>query len=209
MKVLKFFRGILIIVAIVTGLLLIGIVFKVQIATALGNYLIYEDANTEVEAAFVLAGLPNERLPYAKNLYEEGLTPRLGATGERIDPDLEILNMPWTDAYVAKKVMIRMGVDSSDIDMLEEGTNTFEESEVILDYCKKNGLKKIMIVSSQFHTRRIKHVFKKKFKNAGIQVIIKGAPPKDYAMDQWWLSNSALSFAMNECIKILYYQYAH
>lgn len=209
MKVLKFFRGVLILLAILTGLVLLGIVFKVQIATALGNYLVYEDANAEVEVGFVLSGLPNERLPYAKKLYEEGLLPGLVVTGERIDPDLEILEMPWSDALVAKKVLIRMGIDSSKVTMLEKGKNTYEESEAILDFCKENDLSKIMIISSQFHTRRIKQVVKKKFSDAGIQVVIKGAPPIDYSLDQWWISNSALSFALNEYLKMAYYKYAY
>ncbi|MCI4670140.1 MAG: YdcF family protein [Bacteroidia bacterium] len=209
MKFLKFFRGVLILLAIVTGLVLIGIIFKVQIATFMGNYLIHEDNNTKVDAAFVLAGLPTERLPYAKKLYDEGLFPVVVTTGEHIDSDLKVLEMPWSDAKVGKIVLTRMGIDSSNIVMLEQGLNTFEESEEILGFAQARGYKRIMVVSSKFHTRRIKNVFKKKFANEGIEVVIKGAPALEYSIDQWWLSKHGLTFVLNEYIKLVYYKFTY
>ncbi len=206
MGFLKFFRGVLIFLAVMTALALIGIIFKVQIAKGLGNYLIYEDTLTQVDAAFVLSGMPTERLPYGVKVYKEGQTPLLIATGEHIDPDLETLGIMLTDAALAQKALVeKYGVDSTDIIILEEGTSTFEESEVILGFAKAQGYKRIMIVSSKFHTRRIKNVFKKKFAAKGIETVIRGAQSEDYEINQWWISEQGLIFVNNEYLKLIYY----
>ncbi|MEO0897100.1 MAG: YdcF family protein [Bacteroidota bacterium] len=205
MGFLKFIRGFLILLAVFAVVMLLGIVFKTQILTGLGNYLVYEDEVEEVDAAFILAGLPTERIPLALQYYKEEKTPLLVAVGELIDPDLEILNYSFTDAEVASKVLYENGVDSSQVVILNQGTSTYEESEAILAYSRSHDLKKIMVISSKFHTRRIRGVFKKKFKEAGIEVVIRGAEPSGYEIEKWWLAEQGLIFVNNEYVKLVYY----
>ncbi|MEM7371233.1 MAG: YdcF family protein [Bacteroidota bacterium] len=201
----KFFKKLLIFLSI---LLVVGFslfLLRFTILKGIGYSLIYEDPNVEVDAAFVLSSSPNERCEYAAELYHLNLFPLVITMGESVNPSLLAMNIQQTDAQLARTVLIRSGVDSTAIRVINRGSSTFEESEQILGYATREGFQSIMIISSQFHTRRIKKVFKKKFKQAGIDVVIKGAPPKRYEVDHWWENEEAMINVNNEYVKLLYY----
>jgi uncharacterized SAM-binding protein YcdF (DUF218 family) len=154
---------------------------------------------------FALEG--EERCLVGADLYQRGLTPLVIPTGEGINPTLEAMGMRIMDAEVGRHALLEMGVDSSAIRVLKQGTSTFEESEEILGYCRGQEFKRIAIISSKFHTRRIQGVFQDKFHAAGIEVMVRGADPlpDTYEIDQWWESESGLIFVNNEYMKLLYY----
>ena len=141
----------------------------------------------------------------AADLYHRNLFPLVITMGESINPSLAALEIDLTDAQLTRNVLLDAGVDSSAIRVINRGTSTYEESEQILGYATREGFQRIMVISSQLHTRRVKKVFKTKFKNAGIDVVIKGAPPLSYEIDHWWESEEAMIYVNNEYMKLLYY----
>jgi len=206
---LKFLKNVLLFVAVFAALGLIFLIFKTPILTFTGDYLVKVSPDQKVDAAFVLSGQPAERLPEAKKVYDQGFASLLICTGGQVDPDVEVLGLGYKDADLAQKVLWEMGVDSSAVLTLDKGTSTFEESEEILGYVLASGYKKIMIISSAFHTRRITRVFKEKFAKNGITVLVHAAPPKDYALKAWWTSEEGLIFVNNEYLKLLYYAWTY
>ena len=178
---------------------------RVPIMKGFGKLLIKEDANTEVEAAFVLSSNALERGKLTADLYQRKLFPRVVTMGEGINASLLAMGIERTDAQVARQVLIDLGVDSSAIRTINRATSTYEESEQILGYADREGYHHIMVITSKFHTRRVKKVFGDKFRAKGIEVIVKGAEPENYEIDRWWESEEALIFVNNEYIKHLYY----
>lgn len=204
----KFFRRlarILIVLVVLVGILFLA---KAPILRAVGNYLIVEDTPQSVDAAFILSGSVVERTLEAIRIYKNE-APILICMGETISPDLEAFGIKRTDAELARDALLRQGVDSSDIRLLKRGTSTFEESEEILGYAFAEEFKRIMIVSSKFHTRRIQKVFRKKFREKGIEIVIRGAEPLKYKTDTWWQEESGMIFVNNEYLKLLYYAYKY
>ncbi|MEM9986912.1 MAG: YdcF family protein [Bacteroidota bacterium] len=149
--------------------------------------------------------------PKAAELYQQGLSPVLVVTGENINPTLQALDIELIDAIVGQQALFDLGVDSAAVKVLPRGTNTFEESEEILGFSLAEGYRRIMVVSSKFHTRRIQRTFHKKFHAEGIEVRVIGAePPEDtYLVDEWWKSEGGLIFVNNEYLKLIYYAWKY
>jgi len=174
------------------------------IMRGMANLLEKTDPPVQVDAAFVLSGAAQERTLKAIELYPE-FTPEIITTGEMVSQALQALGHHYTGSEVMRDALFAGGVDSSAVSILPKGTSTFEESEEILGYAVGSGFKRIMIVSSLHHTRRIHNVFTRKFREAGIEVNIQGAMPIEYDPQQWWLSEEGLIFVTNEYLKLLYY----
>ena len=169
-----------------------------------GAFLEKTDGPIQVDAAFVLSGAAEERTAKALELYPR-FTEKIVTTGEMVSQALQALGQEYTSAEVMRDALLAGGVDSADVFILPKGTSTFEESEHILGYALAAGMKRIMIVSSLHHTRRIHNVFTRKFRQEGIEVIIQGADPIEYDPDTWWLDEEGLLMVTNEYIKLVYY----
>lgn len=195
---------------LIVGILLLAVIYlaRVPILRGIGNLLIVEDTTQPVDAAFILSGSVMERSREAMEVYKLD-TDLLICMGETISADLEAYGAIRTDAELAQQALLNMGADSADIRVLKRGTSTYEESEEILGYSVAEDFKRIMIISSKFHTRRIQSVFRKKFREKGVEVIIRGADPIDYETDTWWLEESGMIFVTNEYLKLLYYAYKY
>jgi len=180
-------------------------VFKAPILRSLGKYLIHEDQLQKADAMFVLSGGGFDRGNEAVKVFKWGYTDKIICTGGNAFVELKALNIDTLESDMTAANIRRQGIPDSLVIEIKEGTSTREESNVILGYCKINHLSKVIILSSKFHTNRINNVFRKKFKQQGIDVIIHGAPSSDYDEMLWWQSEDGLIALNNEWIKTVYY----
>jgi uncharacterized SAM-binding protein YcdF (DUF218 family) len=189
---------------VITALLLMFF-FRYNILTAAGNFLIVEDNLKPCTYAFVLSGGPWDRGNEAARLFKEGMADTLVCTGENIPHDFKALGLNLTESEITEKNLINQGIPQGNILLIRQGTSTQEESEIILSFCKQKGVKQIIVISTDFHTRRISQVFKRKFRQENIEVLICAAPSSSYDARQWWKSENGLIALNNEYIKQLYY----
>ena len=174
------------------------------------SYLLAQEENPrKVDAIFVLGGASGERAPLAAKLFHKGYAEMIITTGEQVPTVLEVLDTALTEAQLTRQALLNANVDSQAIITLNQGTSTYEEAEIILGYAEASNYKRIILVSSKFHTRRVQGVFRKKFEAAGIKVFILGADPLRYEISNWWNSEEALIFVNNEYIKHLYYAWKY
>lgn len=186
-------------------LLLCLFLFRYPIMRGAGNFLIATDAPQKVPAIFVLSGGSYDRGLEAIRLYKAGFADTIVCTGESVPQDVYALGLPYSEGYISKIMMLQDSVPANRVILVEKGTSTLEESDIILQYCQQHGLKKVGIVSHMFHTRRIRRVFMDKFEKAGIEVLIFGAPATAYSEATWWDNEYGLISLNNEYIKIVYY----
>ena len=179
-------------------------IFHKSILRSAGNYLIYEDEIQQSEIIFVLSGNSYDRGHKAIELLEAGYADQIICTGENIHPVVKALGMEFSEGQMTLDLIEREGVEM--VSLLESGTSTFEESEVILEFCQTEGIGSIILVSDLFHTRRMKRVFKKKFRKAGIEVCIQGASNSEYDEKNWWGNEAGLISLNNEYVKLIYYR---
>jgi uncharacterized SAM-binding protein YcdF (DUF218 family) len=169
------------------------------------NYLICEDKLQPCDAIFVLSGNPGDRSAEAARLFKSGYSPLIICTGESVPRLFEIVNIQLDEADLSKRVLLEKGIPESRIDCLHKGTSTREESIYILALCKSRGYKRIMVVSDKYHTNRINYAFRHLYKDAGIELILRGAHSSQYLENLWWASETGLLMVNNEYVKLIYY----
>ncbi|GIV34915.1 MAG: hypothetical protein KatS3mg031_2450 [Chitinophagales bacterium] len=191
------------------GVLLTAILFwaiRYPILRAAGNYLICEDPLEHAPALFILSGDPWDRGNEAIRLYKSGYAEKIICTGENVPTLFKIAGIDYAESELTWMHLLASGVAAEDAELLCLGTSTREEAEHILHYCREHNVKKAIIVSSLFHTRRMRNTFRKVFQNTGIHLIIRGAPSSVYDENRWWEKEEGLIFVNNEYIKIIYYR---
>lgn len=184
----------------------IAYILRFDILRAFGNYLVEEDELRNSEVIFVLSGGPWDRGNEAAKIFKEGYADTIICTGANIPHNFKALGMSYLEGEITRYNLIRNNnIPDSAVQLIKKGGSTFEESEVILDYCQTNGVEQCIIVSSKFHTKRIDQVFGEKFAASGVNYILRGAASSVYDEQRWWANEYGLIAVNNEYIKIFYY----
>lgn len=197
----------LVVFAILGLIVLIVVIFKVNILRGIGNALIHQDRLEKCDAMFVLGGSPNERAKHAAYLYQKGYASKIVCMGGVVPEHVELLGLEYKEAQIIQSALTKKYyIPDSAIMCLLEGTSTKEEADAIFEYTQKHQLKKIMIVSTAFHTNRVKYIFRKRFRHhKNIVLCIQPAPAMDYNERYWWKDEEGLLTVYTEYAKKMYY----
>lgn len=199
------FLGIFLFVVGVLGLILF--LLRVQLLLWVGNQLIAETPDLKpADAIIVFSGSPLDRGNEAAILWRRQLSSQIICTGENIPHDFKVLGINLPECELTRKQLIRQGVDSTKIQLLPKGTSTLEEIEAIRELCQTQKIKRVILVSSKFHTYRIKKYIQPKLATIGnIDIQIHGAPASNFQENSWWIDEDGLLFVNNEYVKLGYY----
>ncbi|MBL4652780.1 MAG: YdcF family protein [Flavobacteriales bacterium] len=171
-----------------------------------GNYLISEDELQKSDVIFVLGGNSFERGNEAAKLFDDGFAPKIICLGGNITPVFKAIGKDYAESEIARINIIKNGnINKNHVELLKIGTSTKEESVAIANYCSEKKLERVIIVSSKFHTRRVRGVFEPLFEDLTTQLIIHGTPSLNYDEAEWWKYEQGLLMVNNEYIKLLYY----
>ena len=129
----------------------------IQTATpVLENFLIVKRQLPRAEALVVMAGSTVERLPVAARLYREGVAPQIILTNDGIfsawsaEKNRNLYSIEWSEAELVKiqvpeQAIVKLAYSASG--SIHDALNSRRE---IL----ARGIKSIIIVTSDYHTRR-------------------------------------------------------
>ncbi|HAA00238.1 MAG TPA: hypothetical protein DEP18_09500 [Flavobacteriales bacterium] len=187
------------------AILLLLFVFRFSIMRGMAGVLVSVDEPQKVEACFVLGGSSYERGLFAVKMFEKGYADKFICTGENVPSILEALGQAMTEAEVTAFYMRSAGIPDSSLAVINKSTSTREEAKVIREYCESNGLKKVMLLSSKFHTARMRKVFRSEFRSSSVEWIIVGAPSTKYNEFKWWESEEGMIALNNEWMKTIWY----
>ncbi|MDT7942429.1 MAG: YdcF family protein [Bacteroidota bacterium] len=157
------------------------------------------------EAMFVLSGRPYERGIEAATQWHAHPTP-IYLTGGLINDNLLAIGFPtYTECGMSREVLLAHCVPDSAIHLLCEGTSTYEEILVIQRVCRARQYRRIAIVSSAFHGRRVQLLARRYLAPFGIQAQFLPAKPLLFHPETWWKNEYGFLNAFEETFKILYY----
>ncbi|TXI80293.1 MAG: YdcF family protein [Flavobacteriales bacterium] len=171
----------------------------------LGAFLIEEDAPGHADAIYVLGGAPFDRGTHAAELLAHGTAPIAFTTGSNHSSILKAEGRLVTEAEVTRSAALRSGADPRRVLPYPYGTSTFEEAKGVLHHARQNQLDTILVLTTDFHTRRVGQVFRKRFRGSGIHVLVASAPASEYDPVYWWTSEQGLLMVNNEYVKTLFY----
>jgi uncharacterized SAM-binding protein YcdF (DUF218 family) len=145
----------------------------------MGGFLVSADAPAPADIGVLLAGDHYaERMSKAVTLLESKLVPRVIVSGPKgsygtWESDLAI---DWAVKQGKPRdwfVPLRMDADS-----------TVEEVKVILPWLREHQIKRILVVTSNYHTRRSGAIWRSLGRDMDIRVV--AAPSREFDPDHWW-----------------------
>lgn len=172
-----------------------------------GGFLVINDALESSDVIYVLNGDPNARPLQAARLFKEKLAPRVFIARAASSPLNELHVMPnTTDMAVA--AMERLGVPESGITVLQMAKgvrSTYDEAALLRVYMEQSHMRRAIIVTSAFHTRRARWIFRRLLPENHFKVMMSATPDPKYNEGNWWRSEDGIIACNNEYLKLAYY----
>ncbi len=198
-------RNLLVFLALCIMLIAVGVVFKTPILRSFSGFLIKQDAPEQADAMVVLSGNAFDRGNEGARLFRDGYAHHVICPGGNLERAFLIMGDTVYESELLGKNIVRNGVPDSLVTILRYGTSTAEEADTLLGYCRAHQIKKLLVVTSLFHTRRAGKVYRKKFADTGIKIIMRGAHDSQFDENNWWKDEYGLIALNNEYMKTFYY----
>lgn len=197
-----------VIVALLLILALLGALycFRAPLLRGAAGAWIVNESLSPADLIVVLGGGADTRPFEAARLFHLGLAPKILVMNPRPSPAVQ-LGLVGTEAALSRGILLRQGVPDNDIIMAATlVTNSFDESMVVRNWSATNGVRRVIIPTDVFHTRRVRWLYRKELRATGITAEIEAVPPHEYTVQDWWQHEQGVIAFQNEVLKYAYYR---
>jgi uncharacterized SAM-binding protein YcdF (DUF218 family) len=158
-----------------------------------GGLCITEDSLAKSDTIVVLSddNFNADRSARAAELFRAGWAPRIVASGRRLRPYAsvaELMAHDLTDRGIPKDAVVRFP---------ESGDSTREEAQALVSLATERKWNRLIIVTSNYHTRRARYIFRHVFP-AAIEIRVASARDSEYDPDHWWETRKGIKHFFNE-----------
>ena len=178
-------------------LLLVAVAWATHVwwLTALGSFLVRVDSPQAADAAVVLGGdETGARILQAADLVKRGFVPRVLVSG----PPLYGIH----ECDLAIDFAIRQGCPRQwFVPVPHQGLSTAEEARLVLDQARRMQIHRLLLVTSNYHTRRAGKLFRSVGNDLDIHVV--EAPNVFFAPDSWWRNRQGQKYFFMEWAKTI------
>ena len=146
-----------------------------------GESLVVEDPLEKSDAIIILSddNFYADRATRAAEIFRQKLAPLVVASGIRLRPNAGIAELMTHD-------LVERGVPRENIlPFPQDADSTREEAESLQKLVQQKNWKSVIVVTSNYHTRRAKYIFEKVFPK-GVTLRVAGARDADYDPEHWW-----------------------
>ena len=195
-------------------ILLVALVLAAGLGTYgffhLGRFMAPEDPLTRADAIFVFAGRYLERPFEAADLNLAGYAPVIVLTRDLADERVARLRsrglrLP-SEHDVAADALRQLGIPAKAImapDTLHD--NTRAEARTLRRLAGEFGWRRVIVVSSKYHLRRIKLIVGRELRGTNVEVITRGTKYDPSEPDRWWARRGDLRWLASEVPKFVAY----
>lgn len=191
-------------------LLAFFIFLSIFIVPNLGQWLVVMDELQESDMIVVLMGSVYDRILEAVDLYDEGYSDRIVLINSYITAKDIIINRGikvYGNTLLSKMAAIDLGIPEEDVLILEGNSrSTQDEALTIREYIRNNReIESIILVTSKFHSRRAKQIFKKALNVLDREIDIYSSPSKydPSNVNQWWRNREDFKWVVLEYLKLV------
>lgn len=165
----------------------------------------FSDEPAPADVIVVLAG-GYARPFYAADLYRDLMAPKLWLSHPApysADDKVRALGIRLPEEQdINREILLKRGVPAVDIHFFGKGAlSTADEARRFAAAYPAKG-KRILIVTSRYHARRAKMIFRPHLKGAQVRVL---ASPYDDSLDRWWANKFMAQNVLMEGFKTLFY----
>lgn len=157
------------------------------ILRVIGETWIVEDPLEKSDAIVVLSddNFYADRAAHAADLYRHGWAPVVVASGRKLRPYAGVGELMQHD-------LIERGVPKDKIVVISHNAeNTREEAQVLLQQVAERKWHSVIVVTSNYHTRRARYIFTRVFPQQ-VGVTVSGANDGSFDPEHWWQSRLGL-----------------
>ena len=160
-----------------------------------GNFWIKSDPPATSDVIVILSDddFSADRAARAADLYHDGWAPHVVGSGRWLRPYVSIPELMQRDLEtrgVRRQAIIPFAHDAPD---------TLEELKGIRGFAEEHGWKRVMIVTSNYHTRRTRYLCDHVFPS-DMHVLVEAAPDRDYDPDSWWRTRIGVKTFFHEFV---------
>jgi uncharacterized SAM-binding protein YcdF (DUF218 family) len=174
-------------------LLAILYLVRVPLLRFAGEFWIVDEAPESSDVIIVLSGDNYDavRAARAAALFRARLAPKVVATGRA-------LRSYATTTELMKRDLVDHGVPATAIvPLTHRAEDTREEAVAVSEFVASHGWKKILLVTSNYHTRRAEYIYERTLP-PGTQLRVISAPDTEYDPQSWWRTRDGLKIFFHE-----------
>lgn len=171
-----------------------------------GSYLVVADRLEPSDAIFVLANGGPTRLVEAGYLYRRGMAPSvvISLARDGLPAARRLAGEPPLQEAAAR-VLVHVGVPTKAVARLEQVVaNTHEELRVDFDYARAKGFRRVILVTSPQHTRRVRMIWNTYYQ-AAVPALVHPTPFEEFDAARWWRSSRSLEKGLHELAAIAHF----
>ncbi len=179
------------------AMLIVLYLVRYPILRLAGNFWVVDDPPQHSDIIVMLGddNYSGDRAAHAAELFKAGWAPRVVASGRYIRPYATISELEahdLADHGVPQSAIVRYAHQAND---------THDECEGIGKLMAQNGWKRIILVTSSYHTRRSRYICSRLLP-PGTVLRMSAAKDSDYDPDNWWRTRDGLKAYFHETVGI-------
>lgn len=183
--------------------LLLAVLLLAMLALAFaaaGRLLRVADPLAAAAAVVPLAGERGRPLTAAELLLG-GYAERLAITRLPLEPESY---RDWYVRDVARSVIERGVPPEAVIDVPGVAPSTYRELENVRDFALSEGWDSLLLVTSEWHTRRSRAIARRVFRGTGVSVSVRPSPEHRFSLGwDWWRSDLGRQTVVSEYLKMV------
>jgi len=203
---IRFLKRLLAVLLVLAVLAVAGYIYRAPLLLGTARAWVVNDPLSRADAIVVLGGGMETRPFEVARLYHLGLAPKILLTATKPEPSEQLgLNPPETE--IARRILAKKDVPDSAIVVAPGFVNsTYDEAMAVRTWAKTNNIKRLIVATDVFHSRRAGWLFRKELKPLGIQVQMDAVPVREYSLTNWWKYDQGIVAFQNEILKYFYYR---
>jgi uncharacterized SAM-binding protein YcdF (DUF218 family) len=193
------------------ALLVIAVSQQACFLSALGRGLVRSDPLVKADVIVVLSGDTPARELAAADLFRAGCPPRVLVTQAPEKPAIRELLARGVDAELEFDRQLRylreLGVpDSALVPLRTTVQTTTDEAQLVAGWCRDHKVGRLIVVTSNYHTRRAGYIFKWAMKGQNAAILVHAATLVAFDPNTWWQSRPSLLMGLMEWQKTVFYR---
>jgi uncharacterized SAM-binding protein YcdF (DUF218 family) len=172
----------------------------------LARFLDVSEPAQSTDYVMVLGGDAETRPFAAAAFLHRGLAQKVLVAPIKPSADSED-GMVASEQELIRGVLVRQGTSPDAIVILpgKECRSTFDEARALAEFLAEAPNSTVTVLTSGYHTRRVRMIFRKVLGQHAVHVHFCGAPTDGYNENNWWRFEGGLLAYLNEYLKLPYY----
>ena len=194
-------------VVLLAGAALLLVLAAPPLLRGLGRWLVVSDPVAPADAIYVHAGHLPVRALEGADLYLEQKAPAIWLAATVPTEEHAALRAVGVERppewHWNREVLLRRGVPAEAISLLPvEVANTRDEIAAVADELRRTGGKRVILVTSRQHTRRVRTLWKAA-REDGLEAIVRPSRHDPFDPNRWWTNTEDGEAVLHELVGIL------